>query len=223
MDLAVLGKKQNQAAIDFAAQLEQDLQRAKQLLQQAQQRQQQYADQQRKEHTFAVGNKVWLSTENLNIPGHSKLDAKWTGPFTVAEVVSPTALRLELPESMKFHAVINVSRLKLWHGSERYGDREYARPPPLEGTTDVFLAERILDKRLTKHGNRNRTEYLVQWQGYPIYDATWEPISNLLGTEVKKMKAAFGSCSQAAGSNSEVSHADSLASVVPPRARQDVP
>ncbi|GAB4820779.1 hypothetical protein N2152v2_007825 [Parachlorella kessleri] len=83
---------------------------------------------------------------------------------------------------MKIHDVINASRLKLWHGSDRYGDREYARPPPLEDTTDIFLVERILDKRTTT-GKGRRTEYLVQWQGYPIYDATWEPISNLLGTE----------------------------------------
>ncbi|GAB4814481.1 hypothetical protein N2152v2_001527 [Parachlorella kessleri] len=182
MDLAVLGQKQNQAGIIFASQTEADLQRAKELLQQAQQRQQYYADQQRKQHTFSVGDKVWLSTENLRIPGHSKLDAKWTGPFPVTEVVSPTALRLELPDTMKIHDVINASRLKLWHGSDRYGDREYARPPPLEDTTDIFLVERILDKRTTT-GKGRRTEYLVQWQGYPIYDATWEPISNLLGTE----------------------------------------
>jgi hypothetical protein len=30
----------------------------------------------------------------------------------------------------------------------------------------------ILDKRITRPGKQHRTEYLVQWQGYPIPEAT---------------------------------------------------
>jgi hypothetical protein len=40
----------------------------------------------------------------------------------------------------------------------------------------VFEVESILAKR----GNtRKGTEYLVNWKGYPLWEATWEPVSSL--------------------------------------------
>jgi ''chromo'' (CHRromatin Organisation MOdifier) domain. len=33
----------------------------------------------------------------------------------------------------------------------------------------------ILDKRTL----RNRPQYLVKWKGYPLHNATWEPLENL--------------------------------------------
>ena len=58
-------------------------------------------------------------------------------------------------------------------------------------TTDKYLVERLLDRREVKSGRQTQREYLVQWQGYPIYEATWEPSKNLTGAEVKKLKAAL--------------------------------
>ena len=33
----------------------------------------------------------------------------------------------------------------------------------------------ILNKRII----RNKPQYLIKWTGYPLYDATWEPLGNL--------------------------------------------
>ena len=38
-----------------------------------------------------------------------------------------------------------------------------------------FEVEHILDKRIF----HRQPQYLVKWKGYPLYDATWEPITNL--------------------------------------------
>ena len=36
-----------------------------------------------------------------------------------------------------------------------------------------------LDHRTVKRGSRQTDQYLVEWKGYPISEATWEPIENL--------------------------------------------
>ena len=54
-----------------------------------------------------------------------------------------------------------------------------SRPPPeviQEDGAAVFEVESILAKRGT---DRRRVEYLVKWKGYPVWEATWEPISSL--------------------------------------------
>jgi hypothetical protein len=33
-----------------------------------------------------------------------------------------------------------------------------------------------------KRGSRQIDQYLVEWKGYPISEATWEPIENLTGS-----------------------------------------
>jgi hypothetical protein len=86
---------------------------------------------------------------------------------------------------MKIHPVINVSQLKRHlDGSASFPDRpiEITRPPP-EATEDSgapeFEVERILDHR--RAGRRKVIQYLVSWKGYPISEATWEPIEHLDG------------------------------------------
>ena len=128
-----------------------------------------------------------LSTANLRLPGAKKLNSKWLGPFKITAVISPVAYRLELPSTMAIHPVFHASLLKPYHKDTTDSQRHYKRPPPVLGT-EIYLAERILDKRFVERNGKMSPEYLVQWQGYPIYEATWEPSQNLLGSEVKTMK-----------------------------------
>ena len=54
--------------------------------------------------------------------------------------------------------------------TEVYGNN-YTRPPPdLLNGEEVYTVERIL-----KHRRRGRGyQYYVQWEGYPITEASWE-------------------------------------------------
>jgi hypothetical protein len=88
---------------------------------------------------------------------------------------------------MKIHPVFHTSLLKPYHESDQYPDRQIARPPPIIGD-DIYLVERLLDKRIVQRNGRSVPQYLVHWKGYPIYDATWEPAEHLLGAEIKKMR-----------------------------------
>lgn len=33
---------------------------------------------------------------------------------------------------------------------------------------------------LARRGSGSRVQYLVQWKGYPLYEATWEPRASLM-------------------------------------------
>jgi len=47
--------------------------------------------------------------------------------------------------------------------------------------TDEFAIKKLIDKRIRGRA----TEYLVQWRGFPVKDATWENKSNLPKNFVK--------------------------------------
>jgi len=79
------GKDNNPAANDFVGRFSENLARAKDALHRAQQRQQKYANQQRRDAEFSVGDEVFLSTRYLNfhLPGGAtpKLYPKFTRPL----------------------------------------------------------------------------------------------------------------------------------------------
>jgi hypothetical protein len=55
-----------------------------------------------KEMTFAVGDKVWLSTRNKKTSRPSKkLDYKRTGPYTVGKIINKNGYKLDLPSTMR--------------------------------------------------------------------------------------------------------------------------
>jgi len=59
---------------------------------------------------YTVGQQVWLSTDNLcmlNRPSR-KLTEKWIGPYEVTRV-TPNAVKLKLPKTLRIHLVVNVS------------------------------------------------------------------------------------------------------------------
>jgi hypothetical protein len=157
----------------------------------AQLRQKKYADQHRREETYQVDDRVLLSTSHLQLKGEAKRARKFTeryiGPYRVKKVVNRNSYELELPPQLKIHAVVNVSLLKRYKdGSEAFPDRpiEITRPPAVateDSGAPEFEVERILDHRKAKRRAGEITQYLVSWKGYPISEATWEPIENLDG------------------------------------------
>ena len=63
---------------------------------------------------YWVGQRVWLSTKDIPIRGGTrKLAPQYVGPFTISYVISPTAVRLRLPSTMRrIHPTFHVSRVK---------------------------------------------------------------------------------------------------------------
>ena len=181
-------------------QLHEDLERTRRHIEQAQQRQAKYADEARRDVTFKVGDPVLLSTEHLRLVGSDSRTPKFTfkfiGPFKVKRVVNENAYELDLPPTFQIYPVLNISRLKPYQEGQRvFPDRPLPefRPPPeviLEDGAAVFEVESILAKR---GSGRRGTEYLVKWKGYPLWEATWEPLHALsqASTAVRAFEASL--------------------------------
>ena len=139
---------------------------------------------------FSEGDQVLLSSENLSLPAGiaRKFSDKWAGPFKITKKISPVAYQLELPKEWKIWNTFHVSLLRPFSEPTTFPDRRWHRPPPTDGTTDQYHVEDLLDKRVVTKNGRKVTEYLVKWQGYPIYEATWQLPKDLTGSEVLEMK-----------------------------------
>ena len=104
------------SATAFVHGLQDHIKAAKLCLKQAQDRQKAYADTKRRDVSFQVGDKVLLSTRNIQLKKNKdmvrKLMPKWVGPFPVSELVGKVAAKLELPPNLRIHPVFHVSLLK---------------------------------------------------------------------------------------------------------------
>jgi len=124
---------------------------------------------------FSVGDKVYLSTANIDpkhtgLPSSSKLGPKWIGPYSVVQKVHNTAYKLNIPPGCRIHPVFNTGALKPYNTKKRLSK---PHDVVLKDGTIGQLVQRICKKRRRK----NKIEYLVQWVGES--KPTWEPLENL--------------------------------------------
>jgi transposase InsO family protein len=175
------------AAKERADRLREGFEFARGKLVQAQQRQARNADRHRRLVQLAVGDKVLLSTDGLQLRGqNNKLCSPFVGPFAITEVVNTNAFRLALPPQMQaLHPVFNISRLKPYvSGSAAFPTRpqRFDRPPPAvqaDSNGDaLWQVDRVLACKKVGRGKR----YLVAWKGYPPEENTWEPQASISHT-----------------------------------------
>ncbi|KAJ9520489.1 hypothetical protein QJQ45_000243 [Haematococcus lacustris] len=133
--------------------------KAKLCMQAAQQRQAAYANQDRRDVHYKVGQMVLLSTKNMRLkPGKArKLLPRFVGPFKMLDLVGQVAVNLQLPASMsRLHPVFHVSLIKPYTGTD-----VGFMPPPVEWLDEepVYYVERLLDHRHVHAGKAK--EYLA--------------------------------------------------------------
>ena len=82
---------------------------------------------------------------------------------------------------MKIHPVFHVALLRKLtiRDPDLMQPEDIPEPPVLIQDHEEFEVETILDKKVTKHGRGYSIKYLIKWKGYPLTDATWEPLSSL--------------------------------------------
>jgi hypothetical protein len=142
------------------------------------------ANKSRRDVSFEVNDRVLLSANHINLASQAlrptkKLQHRFIGPYRIIQKISAVAYKLELPDSLRIHPVFHVSLLRPYHDPTSFPDRTLPPPPPPPVTIDEateYVVEKILDHRTRRH----RLEYLVKWEGYPDYDASWEPREHLV-------------------------------------------
>jgi len=93
-----------------------------------------YTDRHRGEaEKYQVGDLVLLSTKDLKYQmvgrGTEKLTERFIGPYKVKAIISTNAIELELPNSIKIHLVVNVSRV--WKYTSQVEGQRKEMPQPM--------------------------------------------------------------------------------------------
>ena len=120
----------------------------------------------RKDVSYEVGDKVWLSSKHIQTTRPCKdLEDKQLGPYTIAEKVG-TSYRLNLPKSWRIHDVFHPQLLRKGADDPLPGQRVPPPKPKAMPEGDEFDVDDILGSR-RYYG---RLQYQVKWTGVPRDD-----------------------------------------------------
>ena len=147
-------------------------------LEDAQRRQKKYYNAQRdRAPAFGIGDRVYVSTENMiTDEGSKKLSDLRTGPFEIIGTVGDSAFKLKLPPHMKCHNIFNESLLSQWK-LDPITTQVLVEPPLviIDGHEE-YEVERILGANwYNKH-----FQYKVAYKGYGKEHDEWQFRDDLL-------------------------------------------
>ncbi|KAJ9525206.1 hypothetical protein QJQ45_020746, partial [Haematococcus lacustris] len=177
-----------ESAQAFLQRMAADITAATHHLHNAQERATKYANAERQDHNFKVGDQVYLADSFFthsqiaqSAADHAtrKFSPRQHGPFRVLEVVTPVALRLEFPPVWKsMHPVVHVSHVKVHNdGSAMFPTRNPAPPPEpevIDGETHFHVQE-FRNHRF----QRRQLQLQVKWLGHPDHENSWLPLTQL--------------------------------------------
>ena len=170
-----------ESATEFVQRMKKVQEEAEAALKKTQKEMKKYADRGRKESkTWKKGDRVLLSTKDLVFKERpsKKLTERYVGPYTIEEVVSSNAVRLQLPSSMRIHLVVNVSRIVRYKEQIKEQNKEEGKPVEVEGVEE-WEVEKVLNKKKI----RGVDKYLIRWKGFMAEGDTWEKRENLKNAE----------------------------------------
>jgi ribosomal protein L21E len=149
----------------------------------AQHRMKKQADLKRRDVNFEEGDLVYLKLQpyrqqSLARRPCDKLSSRFYGPYVVIAKVGKVAYRLELPVGTKIHPVFHVSQLKRANGAS-FNPTDL--PSQLSSTLELMVEPvAVLGVRKAPTQPWATAQVLIQWQGLPVSEATWELYGNIL-------------------------------------------
>jgi len=178
-DIRRKGKVEN--ATEFVERMKKVHKEAEAVLRKTQEEMKRYADRGRKEmEKWEKGDRVLLSTKDLVFKERpsKKLMERYVGPYTIKEVVSSNAVKLQLPSLMRIHLVVNISQIVRYKEQVKEQKKEEGKPVEIEGVEE-WEVEKILNKKKM----RGVVKYLIWWKGFTVEGDTWERKENLKNAE----------------------------------------
>ncbi|KAF8759769.1 hypothetical protein RHS01_01831 [Rhizoctonia solani] len=149
-----------------------------------------YDQNHRKEEEIQVGDKVWLSHQNISTDRPSiKLSHKKLGPYLVIEKIGLHAYKLQLPHTMRIHPVFHINLLTKFHPDPHGRNPPQPAPVITEEGEEEYEVEKILDSKWKGRGKSKKLWYLVKWKGYDEGSNSWEPVDNV--TNAKEVREDF--------------------------------
>ena len=144
----------------------------------AQDRQRAYADERRRDVTFAPEDRVFLRVSptrgGVRFGRRGKLSPRYIGPFEVLQRVREVAYELALPPSLSaVHPVFHVSMFRRYvpDGSHRLQHEELEVRPDLSYEEEVV---RITDRSVRTLRRREVPLVKVLWSRQGVEESTWE-------------------------------------------------
>jgi hypothetical protein len=170
IDLAVKPAEREQVQ-DLLLNIHSALAEVKREVKKSQEYQRQQANKRRRAVTYAVGDKVLVSTSifHLKNADHHKLMPRYMGPFNITKVCGPVDVKLQLPPQLKTHPVVHVSKVRPWHETPRFGQREAQPEVVLVDGEPECVVEALLARKIVG----GQVSYLVKWQGLDHCEDMW--------------------------------------------------
>jgi hypothetical protein len=152
-DIAVDGQYDIDRAEKFIEQIQSIHQVVQEQLEKSQAKYKTRHDKHRVDHSFEVGDEVWLYISKERLKGEGKkLKPIRYGPFKIVDKIGNNAFRLDLPPYMQMYAVVNVENLKLYEPPLIDDQGEHVQIPSIDDFSPEYLTElqedTILDRRM---------------------------------------------------------------------------
>jgi len=138
-----------ESVTEFVERMKKVHEEAEVALRKTQEEMKKYADRGRKEtEEWKKGDQVLLSTKDLVFKERptKKLMERYVGPYSIEEIVSSNAVKLQLPSSMRIHLVVNISQIVRYKEQVKRQKKEKGKPVEVEGVEE-WEVEKILNKK----------------------------------------------------------------------------
>ena len=132
---------------------------------------------------------MYINTEHLpSIQKSQKLEKKFFGPYEIVEKVGQSAYQIKIPISWKVYNVFNESLLKPYHAlhymNQKQKEKHTQDEQWQEDDSGEYELQWLLNSQISKWGRGwGWLEYLIKWKNYPLEEASWEPVMNLMNAQ----------------------------------------
>jgi len=114
-----------------------------------------------------------IASFRIAIRFSSKLQKRYFGPFQITNKIGKVAYELALPTTTKIHNVFHVCFLRPHKGPLPSSPLQL--PSEIHDNQPILEPTTIIDWKRVSSSTDSRILVLVQWQGMPLEEASWEP------------------------------------------------